>query len=104
MQSISLLAIPNQELNALLGDQECTIQVRQIGERLYLSLWVDDTAIAQNAIILPRVPVLPGGAAGFEGNFLMVDTQSKWEAQGIPDWEGLGERYMLYYVTAEDFS
>lgn len=103
MQSIPLLAIPNQELNILLAGQECSIQVRQIGERLYFSLWIDDAAVALNNVILPCVPLLPGGAAGFSGNFMMVDTQAKWEGQGVAQYGGLGDRWRLVYVADEEY-
>ena len=41
MTEVPLIATPNQELAIELEEQDCTIQVRQLGNYTYLTLWVD---------------------------------------------------------------
>ena len=55
MLELPLIANPNQEFYCVLDGQECTIQLRQIGDDFYFSLWLDDTAIVQNVICLPQI-------------------------------------------------
>lgn len=84
----------------MLGEQNCTITVRQIGGYLFFTLWLDDTLIAENAIILPSVYTLQSKAAAFSGNFLMLDTKDA-EQRDTPAWSGLGDRWRLYWLSPE---
>ena len=65
---VPLIATPNQELAIELNEQDCTIQVRQLGDYLYLTLWVDSTLIVENAICMPIEPIVQGSVSGFTGN------------------------------------
>ena len=73
MIELSLINTPNQEFNAILNDQNCTIQVRFLGDNAYFSLWVDDDPIVQNVIMLPKEKILLY-QSNFSGNFFIVDS------------------------------
>lgn len=100
---LPLIADPNQEFNCLLDEQECTIQLRLIGERFYFSLWVDDTAVVQNVIILPERQILLNVPTyKFKGNFWLVDYTSPFEEQSLPTYDELGSRFKLFYLSQDD--
>lgn len=103
MYELPLIASPNQEFNCLLDEQECTIQLRLIGEEFYFSLWLDDTAIVQNVIVLPQEPILTNVPSNkFKGNFFLVDYTSAFDAQAKATYDELGDRFKLFYVD-QDF-
>ena len=103
MIELSLINTPNQEFNAVLEDQNCTIQVRFLGDNAYFSLWVDDTAIVQNVIMLPREKILLYHSI-FKGNFFIVDSTSPADNQSKPNYKELETRFKLYYLTEAEMA
>lgn len=101
MLHLSLEAVPNQEFQVVLDDQNCTIALYQRGKRMYLDLYVDDAAVCRGAVCLPGVGV-PRTSNKFSGRLFMIDALSAPDRQEPPQWEGLGSRWRLYYLTAED--
>ena len=99
---VPLIATPNQELAIELNEQDCTIQVRQLGDYIFLTLWVDSTLIVENAICMPLIPIVQGSVSGFTGNLLMVDTSADVTHQELPDYTELGDRFRLAYLTDEE--
>ena len=98
MTEVPLIATPNQELAIELEGQDCTIQVRQLGNYTYLTLWVDSTLIVENAICMPGVAILQGYIQGFKGNFVLVDSSDP-NNQQLSDYTELGSRFLLLYLT-----
>ena len=98
MTEVPLIAIPNQELAIELEEQDCTIQVRQLGSYTFLSLWLDSDLIAENAICMPGVAILQGYIPKFKGNFVLVDSSDS-EKQQLSDYRELGSRFILLYLT-----
>lgn len=103
MVEVPLIATPNQELSIELEEQDCTIQVRQLGNYTYLTLWVDSTLIVENAICMPGVAILQGYIQGFNGNFVLVDGSDP-NNQQLSDYTELGSRFLLLYLTEEEIN
>lgn len=95
---IELQALPNQYCSTLLNDQECDIQVRQLGSHLYLTLWVEDALIYQNALCSIGSVINGSEVLGFSGALYFVDNKGK----DSPQWEELGDRWQLYYVSPDE--
>lgn len=102
MVEVPLIQEPNQELNIELEEQSCTIQVRQLGDYVYLSLTVDQTVIRNSAICMIGMPILHNCEAVFNGNLYFIDTLSKAEAQEQPNYEEFSDRFKLVYLTADE--
>lgn len=98
MTEVPLIATPNQELAIELEEQDCTIQVRQLGSYTFLSLWLDSDLIAENAICMPGVAILQGYIPKFKGNFVLVDSSDP-EKQQLSDYRELGSRFILLYLS-----
>ena len=103
MTEVPLIATPNQELSIELEEQDCTIQIRQLGNYTYLTLWVDSTLIVENALCMPGVVILQGYIQGFKGNFVLVDSSDP-NNQQLSDYTELGSRFLLLYLAEEEIN
>lgn len=104
MLELPLINTPNQEFNAVLDDQNCTIQLRFLDNIPYFSLWVDDELIVQNVICLPRQKILLYDNINFNGNFFIVDLTSPADQQSKAYYEQLENRFKLIYVTESEIT
>ncbi|MCH5277765.1 MAG: hypothetical protein J1E80_08030 [Desulfovibrionaceae bacterium] len=106
MLEIPVEAYPNQSCLVTLPDssgsgQNCTVALYQRGERVYLDLNVDGSVVRRGAVCLPRVGIV-GDVAGFSGELFIVDSRTQPDAQEPPQWQGLGTRWKLYYLTVDE--
>ena len=101
MLELPLINTPNQEFNAVLDDQNVTIQLRFLDNNPYFSLWLDDTLIVQNVICLPRQKILLYQSE-FKGNFFIIDSTSPADQQSKANYEELTDRFKLIYVSESE--
>lgn len=99
---IPLSALPNQELLIVLGEQRCTLHVFDRGGRLYLDLYCDYNPVQLGAICLPFCPIITATGRGFIGQLRIIDKLTKPQAQAIPYYQGLGSRFFMYYLSAQE--
>lgn len=104
ISELPLEATPNQQFLVTLDEQNCTINLYQRGERLYMDLLVEDGEIMRGAVCLPRVPLIQLAQHGFDGNFFFTDERSPVDLQQPPHWRGLSERFHLYYVPEDEMA
>lgn len=97
---VPLQTAPSQQLQIVLGGQNCQIAVYQKGEHLYMDLQAAGTDISTGVVAHNLVPMVPTVYLGFEGNLLFVDNQGGTD----PQWAGLGVRYQLLYMTEADYA
>lgn len=99
MQQIPLTAVPIQRLAVTLDGQSCSIEVRQNGPRVYLSLWLGEQMILGARVCRDRTLMLTGAHyLGFAGDLMWVDNS----AFDDPQWWGLDGRWSLVYLTAAE--
>ena len=72
MDVIPLIKYPNQELQIILDDQDCTIRVTERSRYTFLDLTVGDTPVRKGMICTPYARVLSEPCA-FRGNFFVFD-------------------------------
>ena len=101
MDVIPLIKYPNQELQIILDDQDCTIRVTERSRYTFLDLTVGDTPVRKGMICTPYARVLSEPCA-FRGNFFVFDNQTKPQEQTPPEWEGWNARWWLVYFTAAE--
>ena len=102
MLEIPLEATPNQSFLITLDDQDCTIALYQRGRRLYLDLTVSGRIVRQGAICEPGVGIPHGGTDAFRGRLYLVDLRSQPGQQAAPQWQGLGDRWRLYWLSPDE--
>lgn len=100
MQQITLQAVPSQQLQVVIGGQNCQIAVYQRSTGLYVDVQSNGVDISIGVIAQDLNPLVPTVYFGFQGNLLFVDTQG-FEA---PTYTGLGARFQLLYLTAADYA
>ena len=98
MQIVPLIQYPNQELMCILDNQNCTIRVTVRSGYTFLDLRVDDTVIREGQLCDPWSWVL-ATPNDFKGNFMLVDTARTIATQERAQYDGLGDRWILYYFT-----
>lgn len=93
MQKIPLAAVPAQTVSVTLNGQECTLILRSLGGKQYLSLSVNGTPVFYNALIVDRIPLKKYDYLPFVGDIACEDTQGTDD----PDWQGWNTRFFLIY-------
>lgn len=96
MVEIPLISVPAQGFQVLLDTQECTFSLYQRNARLFMDMDVGQTRVFTGAVCLDGVNILQAAQAVFSGSLHFVDTQQ----HEAPQWEGLGTRWLLVYVSA----
>lgn len=94
MIEIPLQQSPFQKLSTVLDGQNCEIEVRQLGNRIYCSLKSNDVQIVTNAIALNFTEINPYPNQFFNGSLFFYDS----EGDEPPKWRELGTRFKLMYI------
>lgn len=100
MQQIPLQPIPSQSTKVVLGGQNCQLLVYQKPQGVFVDINVDGVDISVGTIARDAVPLISREYAGFSGNLLFIDSQGSAD----PSYEGLGDRFALVYLTAEEYA
>lgn len=99
MVKIPLQAIPNQQFQVVLDDQNCTIHLYQRGDYMYMDLSVDGEEIRRGCICLPKINIPAYENPNFSGLLFFVDMDGK---DGAPYYEELNDRYVLFYDEGDE--
>lgn len=102
MIQIPLSALPNQILSIVLNEQNCRLQVRARGHALYLDLEVNNQPVQYGALMIPKAPLITVSNTTFHGQLRLIDSKSKPDYPRAPYYQGLGTRFLLYYLTPEE--
>ena len=98
MQKINVSPRPNQSFQAVLDGQNCVIRLYQREKHLYLDLQVEEHTVCVGAICRNGAEVLQSPSPHFKGGLHFFDQQGACD----PHWEGLGSRYILLYLKADE--
>jgi len=96
ISTIPLRPIASQSVNVILAGQPCTIDLRQLGGRQYLSLSVNGTVICQGVLLVNRSAIVRAAYTGFIGDLAVIDTQG----DEAPQYTGWGSRWLLAFNDA----
>lgn len=100
MQEIPIQPVPSQIAKVVLGGQNCQILIYQKPQGLFVDINADGSDIVTGVIARDAVPLVCREYAGFVGNLIFIDTQGASD----PTYDGLGSRYSLVYLTAEEYA
>lgn len=113
MQTVPLLATPNQRFTVTLNEVLYNIYLRtedallgysdeetEPQSHLYISV-EDSTQPYTNSRICQNLnPLIPESYRGFDGQLLFVDL----EGDDDPEFNGLNTRFLLIYLTEEEYA
>jgi hypothetical protein len=100
MQTVAVQALPNQQLQAQLGNQSVTLQIIQENFGLFMTVLVAGQVIIQGVICENLNRIVRDAYLGFVGDFIWFDTQGTSD----PIYTGLGSRYLLVYLSEADLA
>lgn len=100
MQQIALQPVPSQQLQIVLAGQNCQIAVYQKTQGIFVDVNANGADVSTGIIARDAVPLVPTAYLGFVGNLLFTDTQGFDD----PNYEGLGSRFQLVYLTAAEYA
>lgn len=98
MLLIPLSPLPAQIVNVPLANQVCQIEVAEKFFGTFLDLYVNNTLIIGGVICQNLNPIVRQRYLGFNGDLMFVDTQGNDD----PEYSGLGSRFQLLYLTADE--
>lgn len=106
MLIIPLQPVPSQQVNTNLAGQSCTINVRQMGDRIYTDLYVNAAPIITGVVSEDANPIVRSAYLGFIGDLAFFDTQPVATSNGPvysdPIYAGLGSQFVLAYLAPSD--
>jgi len=100
MQTLSLQPVPSQQLQTVLGGQNCQISIYQRADWLFVDVNVNGVDISIAVLARDAVPLVPTTYFGFQGNLVFTDTQGNSDST----YDGLGSRYQLLYLTEAEYA
>lgn len=100
MQTVPLQPVPSQSIKAVLGGQNCQILIYQKAQGCFVDINADGVDIVLGIVARDAVPLVCREYTGFIGNLLFIDTQGADD----PSYSGLGDRWSLVYLTAEEYA
>lgn len=100
MQTIPLQPVPTQATKVVLGGQNVQLLIYQKPQGVFVDINADGTDIVVGVVARDAVPLMCRDYLGFIGNLLFVDTQGNSD----PSYDGLGARFSLVYLTAEEYA
>lgn len=98
MQTIPLQPIASQTLQVTLDGQLCLISIYVKDQCMLFDLAVNGVQIVTAVECSSFVTLVPTAYLGFTGWLLFVDTQGNDD----PVYTGLGSRWVLLYIDAND--
>ena len=98
MKQIPLSDTPSQIVTAVLGGQNCRINVYAKATGTFCDLYVQDKLIIGGVVCLNLVRIVRDAYLGFTGDLFFMDSQGS----GDPVSPGIGSRFLLYYLEAGD--
>ena len=97
---VTLQSVPSQQVQTVLGGQQCQISVYVKNQCMFLDMSVNNVQIIYAVQCKNLVSLIPTAYLGFTGWLMFLDTQGSND----PVYTGLGSRWQLLYLTEEDLT
>lgn len=98
MLEIPLRAVPGQMMLVVLGGQSCYLKILHRRGRMYCGLTIEREPVFDGMLVRDRLPLKQSRCQKFAGNLVFIDL----EGDSDPQWEGLGTRYRLVYLSEDE--
>lgn len=98
MQIIPIQSAPNQTLTVTLDGQTCQIDIYVTFFGIFVDLYVSNTLVIGGVQALNLNRIVRDDYLGFSGDLAFIDTQGTSD----PEESGLGDRYVLAYLSASE--
>jgi hypothetical protein len=99
MLTIPLNKVANQTLSVILAGQNCTLNIYAKLDNLFCDVGLNGSPIVTAVICQNLNFIVCRNYSSFAGNLMFIDTQGESD----PNFDGLGDRYQLLYLTAAEY-
>ena len=93
VELIPIRAVPSQTVQVSLAGQPCTLYLRELGGRQYISVSWAGEPICESVLIQDKTGIIRAPYTGFVGEIAAYDTQG----DEAPSYEGWGDRWLLLF-------
>ena len=97
---VTLQPVASQQVQTVLGGQQCQIAVYVKNQCMFLDMIVNGTQVIYAVQCKNLVSLIPTAYLGFVGWLMFIDTQGSED----PKYTGLGSRWQLLYLTEGDLT
>ena len=99
MQTLPLKSVPNQNFSSILSGQQTGISLYMLADNnLYIDVSLNNTPVVAGVLVRNNVKIIRNVYFGFQGDFVITDTQGSDD----PQYTGLGTRWQLIYMSATE--
>lgn len=98
MRTVSIVPQKSQSVSVRLAGQQCVIRLIQRESAIYMDLTVNGNPIMQGIPCLYGNKMVRYSYLGFVGDLVFLDNVGQQD----PVWDGLGSRYLLYYIEESE--
>lgn len=98
MRTVSIVPQKSQSVSVRLAGQQCVIRLIQRESAIYMDLTVNGNPIMQGVPCLYGNKMVRYSYLGFVGDLVFLDNIGQQD----PVWDGLGSRYLLYYIEESE--
>jgi hypothetical protein len=98
MLIVPVQAVPSQTFSILLANQSCRINLADRQGRMFMDLLVNDALVVGGVLCQNENRIVRSLYFAFSGDFEFYDTQGDTD----PVYTGLGSRYLLLYLSADE--
>ena len=98
MMTVSILPQKSQSISVDLAGQQCVVRLIQRESFLYMDLTVNGTPLIQGVPCLYGNKMVRYSYLGFSGDLVFMDNEGEQD----PSYDGLGGRYVLYYIEESE--
>lgn len=98
MQLIPIKAVPNQTFIVSLDGQTCQINIYQKSTGLFVDVYINNDLVIAGVLARNLCRIVLGRYLGFSGDLMFIDNQGSSD----PIYGGLGDRYVLAYLSASE--
>jgi hypothetical protein len=98
MQIIPIQAVESQAVTVTLAGQVCQINLYSKLYGLFADLYESNALVVGGILVLDRNRLVRSTYLGFIGDLIVYDTQGTDD----PTYDGLGSRFLLAYLGADE--
>lgn len=90
--------VPSQTVACIVGQQSCTINVRQAAQGMFVDLYVNNAPIILSVMAYNANRIVRDAYLGFIGDIAIYDLAGNAD----PYYSGMGSRFQLVYIPASE--
>lgn len=97
---IPINPVPSQTMSVALNGQACQLSIYQKSTGMFMDVYVSGSPVVLGELCHDRCRIVRESYLGLVGDLVFFDTEGKID----PDYSGLGDRFILGYLTPAELA